>query len=237
MTESEWLTCDHPEPMLRHLRAASVHRRKVGRRRLRLFACACVRRKWRRASDPRSRALVVAAERYADGLATASELAEAELAALEAREEGAKGLVVVGAGVRLSPWCLNRFAELSDRSHPQPAWAFALAVTLIPCVVRPAAAHGPEDRAQAALVRDLFGNPFRPLTLDPARRSPTVASLARAAYEERHLPSGEFDPHRLAVLADALEEAGAPGELVAHLRGPGPHVRGCHVVDLCLGAP
>ena len=43
------------------------------------------------------------------------------------------------------------------------------------------------------------------------------------------------DKRVLAVRADALEEAGAPAELVAHLRGPGPHVRGCHVVDLCLG--
>jgi hypothetical protein len=51
----------------------------------------------------------------------------------------------------------------------------------------------------------------------------------------RQFPSGELDPHRLAVLADALEEAGAPAELVEHLRSPGPHVRGCWPVDLCLG--
>src|SRR5688572_16857480 len=43
------------------------------------------------------------------------------------------------------------------------------------------------------------------------------------------------DPHRLSVLADALEEAGATGELVAHLRSPGPHVRGCWALDLVLG--
>jgi hypothetical protein len=51
---------------------------------------------------------------------------------------------------------------------------------------------------------------------------------------ERELPNGHLDGHRLAVLADALEEAGADGELVEHLRGPGPHYRGCHVVDLIL---
>jgi hypothetical protein len=90
-------------------------------------------------------------------------------------------------------------------------------------------------RAQVLLLRDSIGNPFRPVTLSPAKRTPTVVSLARAAYNERQLPSGELNPHHLAVLADALEEAGAPGELVAHLRGPGPHIRGCHVVDLCLG--
>ncbi|MGH7224855.1 MAG: hypothetical protein ACRELF_16650, partial [Gemmataceae bacterium] len=85
------------------------------------------------------------------------------------------------------------------------------------------------------LLRDVFGNPFRPVTLTAAYRTPTVISVARAAYDERQLPSGELDLHRLAVLADALEESGAPGDLVAHLRFPGSHVRGCFAVDLCLG--
>jgi hypothetical protein len=62
-----------------------------------------------------------------------------------------------------------------------------------------------------------------------------VLSLAEAAYQERLLPSGELDPQRLAVLADALEEAGAEGDLLAHLRGPGPHVRGCWALDAALG--
>jgi hypothetical protein len=59
--------------------------------------------------------------------------------------------------------------------------------------------------------------------------------LARAAYERHSQPSGRLDLVRLAVLADALEEAGeADAELGGHLRSPGPHVRGCHVVDLLL---
>jgi hypothetical protein len=63
----------------------------------------------------------------------------------------------------------------------------------------------------------------------------TVARLARAAYDERHLPEGTLDPVRLAVLADALEEAGCTNpELLGHLRGPGPHVRGCWALDLVL---
>jgi len=41
---------------------------------------------------------------------------------------------------------------------------------------------------------------------------------------------------RLPVLADALEEAGCTdAAILAHCRGPGPHVRGCWVVDLLLG--
>lgn len=87
----------------------------------------------------------------------------------------------------------------------------------------------------AHLFRDIVGNPYRPLSFDVAHRTPTVVSRAQAAYDERQLPRGELNPHRLAVLADALEEVGAPAELLSHLRGNGSHVRGCHVVDLCLG--
>jgi hypothetical protein len=48
------------------------------------------------------------------------------------------------------------------------------------------------------------------------------------AYEWRDLDA-------LPVLADALEDAGCEsGDLLRHLRGPGPHVRGCWVVDLIL---
>ena len=83
-------------------------------------------------------------------------------------------------------------------------------------------------------MRDVVGNPFRPQTFDPALRNPTVLALAEAAYQERLLPSGELDPQRLAVLSDALEEVGAAAEVVAHLRSPGPHVRGCWAVDLLL---
>jgi hypothetical protein len=92
-----------------------------------------------------------------------------------------------------------------------------------------------ESLVQAGLIRDLFGDLFRTVALASAQRTPTIVALARAAYDERQLPRGELDLHRLAVLADALEEAGAPDEMVAHLRSPGPHVRGCFVVDLCLG--
>jgi hypothetical protein len=64
----------------------------------------------------------------------------------------------------------------------------------------------------------------------------TVWKLATTAYEERVLPSGTLDPARIAVLADALEDAGGgDAELLAHLRGPEPHVRGCWAIDLVLG--
>jgi hypothetical protein len=86
------------------------------------------------------------------------------------------------------------------------------------------------------LLRCIAGNPFRPISVDPAIVTPTVASLARAAYDEPLLPSGEIEGDRLAVLSDALEEAGCDdADILAHLRVPGPHVRGCHILDLLLG--
>jgi hypothetical protein len=86
------------------------------------------------------------------------------------------------------------------------------------------------------LLNEVHGNPFRPVTLDPAWQAPQVVALAQAAYEQRELPSGTLGATRLAVLADALEDAGCTGQTILdHLRGPGPHVRGCWAVDLLLG--
>jgi hypothetical protein len=99
-------------------------------------------------------------------------------------------------------------------------------------------AVGEEERpAQTSLLSEVIGFlPFRPVTLDPAWQTPTVLSLAQAAYEERLLHSGELGPVRLNVLADALEDAGCTDEaLLTHLREPGPHVRGCWALDLVLG--
>jgi hypothetical protein len=63
-----------------------------------------------------------------------------------------------------------------------------------------------------------------------------VVALAQAAYEQRELPAGTLDIARIAILSDALEDAGCTdAELLGHLRGPGPHVRGCWAVDLLLG--
>jgi hypothetical protein len=87
---------------------------------------------------------------------------------------------------------------------------------------------------QCHLLRDVV--PYQIKKCDSNLMTSEVASLARAAYEERALSSGELDPIRLAVLADALEEAGCDDtDILAHLRAPGPHVRGCWPVDLLLG--
>ncbi len=116
----------------------------------------------------------------------------------------------------------RRAAPGEEIQAARAAWAAALA------------AGSAERKAQADLVRCLFGLIlFRPLPrLDPAWlvwEGGTIPNIARSAYEER-----AFD--RLPVLADALEEAGCDAaELLAHLRGPGPHARGCWALDLLLG--
>jgi hypothetical protein len=82
------------------------------------------------------------------------------------------------------------------------------------------------------LLRDIFGNPFRPLTFDRswlAWNNSTVAKISQAIYEDR-----AFD--RLPVLADALEDAGChDADILAHCRQSREHVWGCWVVDLLLG--
>jgi len=86
-----------------------------------------------------------------------------------------------------------------------------------------------ERPKQSALLRDIFGNPFRPVTINPDWRTLTVVSLAQAIYDEH-----AFD--RLPILADALEDAGCDNaDILNHCRQPGEHVRGCWAVDLVLG--
>jgi hypothetical protein len=79
------------------------------------------------------------------------------------------------------------------------------------------------------LLRDFFGNPFRPLSLDQSSLTPAVVSLAQTIYDDR-----TFD--RMPELVAALESAGCnDANILDHCRSVGPHVRGCWVVDLILG--
>ncbi|MBP3953754.1 hypothetical protein J8F10_00365 [Gemmata sp. G18] len=86
-----------------------------------------------------------------------------------------------------------------------------------------------EAVAQTWLTRDIFGNPFRPVTFSPSWRTSTAVALASQMYESR-------DFGAMPILADALQDAGCDSaDVLDHCRGPGPHVRGCWVVDLVLG--
>ena len=86
-----------------------------------------------------------------------------------------------------------------------------------------------EDEAIAYVVREIVSNPFRPVTFLPEWRTSTILALATGIYEEK-----AFD--RMPILADALQDANCDNdEILNHCRGPGPHVRGCFLIDLILG--
>jgi hypothetical protein len=214
MTEAEWLTSGNSLDMLIVIQASLTMRKDI------LCGCACVRRFWQSSGDERSRRAVEEAERFADGLSTDEELERAFVEAVAARDEH-----------------LNDNSFLNDAAKESTKGALSTAQA---CAWHAADNHRSGSKAwessrrselhhQADILRDLIGNPFRPATVDPSHRTMTVVQLAQGIYDDR-----AFD--RLQILADALEEAGCTdAAILGHLRGPGPHVRGCWVVDLLLG--
>jgi hypothetical protein len=225
MTEAEWLACTDPKKILKRLQGRSSDRK------LRLLACACCRAIWCYLTAPRSRGAIEVAERYADGLATDAELERAHVLACHAAQQ-TQGR---GGG--------RRFDRPLLPAEAKGLYAAQTADPHTPFLRGGLAWVGWDPEVQStspALLRELFGPlPFRPVPLDPAWlswRRGTIPKLAQAIYEERDLPSGHLDHHRLAVLADALEDAGCDNaDILSHCRSAGPHVRGCWVVDLLLG--
>jgi hypothetical protein len=235
MTEAEWLACTDPTPMLEFLgdRASS--------RKLRLFAVACCRRIWPLITEAHCREAVEIAERFADGSVTAEVQEAAHIAAERVRREVEDTEAPLFSGVAYA----TAYAASSTIHDKGTVWLACRAAVNAACAAghalssqgasenEVAAATHAEFAAQTALVRDLFGNPFRLAPFpDPswlAWQDGAVVKLAQAIYADR-----AFD--RLPVLADALEEAGCHDpDILAHCRQPGPHVRGCWVVDLLLG--
>ncbi len=246
MTEAEWLNCTRPGVMLRFLRGKSTDRK------LRLFACACCRRAWDLLSTEENRHAIAVAERFADGLTSDDELATAEHQATRPAKDAAArhirnfpGAAAKAAARLVGSSAYGRiyaaYAGQATSDAPQQVareLGFSAEAAKDPRDAHiEAEAH--EAAIQTDLLRDIFANSFRPVAINPAWlawNDGVVVRLAQAAYKERHLPEGTLDNGLLAILADALEEAGCTDtDILGHLRGPGPHVRGCWPVDLCLG--
>jgi hypothetical protein len=222
MTEAEWDACTDPAPMLDTLRG------KVSERKWRLLCCACCRRVWRLLRDRRHRAAVAAAERLADGGISPEELVPIADASYSASFHRSP---YKGGAAHLLVRHFSSYDDWDETYRCPPLDNTVMATEMVA-----ARSRAKERSAQAALVRDVFGNPFRAVIVDPAWPTATVLALAGAAYQEQLLPSGELDLQRLAVLADALEEGGCDDqEILAHCRAAGPHVRGCWLVDALLG--
>jgi hypothetical protein len=224
VTEADWLAGTDPSPMLEYLRG------KVSDRKLVLFAAACCRHIWHLLTDERCRAAVETAERFADGRADVKSLTAARTATLIAERETG-----VGVAARAPYWT----------AHPRPtetvwnvhtAAAEAEAHVAIQAVTRDwdtvwGDAISAAARDQADLLRDVIGNPFRPVTFNPrwvAWAGGTVRRIASHIYD-----AGRFE--ELPVLADALEDAGCDNaDLLTHCRSGAEHARGCWAVDLLL---
>jgi len=234
MTQSDWLACaGNLHAMLTYLQG------KSSMRKWRLSAVACCRRIWAFLPDQESRAAVEATERFADGTIVQRELAVAQSRVpvtavyrdfrvnLETRREAAaRNAAKVTARPTMRPKTIR--AEM--RQAVDAVWS-------VEALGKTVQQIGDLQRQFCALLGCIFGQfAFGTLSLDPAWITPTVSSLATAAYEERLLPSGNLDSVRLAILADALEEAGCMvAAILDHLRSTGPHVRGCWAVDLLTG--
>ncbi len=214
MTEAEWLTSSDLPHLITRLRSGSA-------RKLRLFACACAWRAWQVSRDGEGREAIELAERVADGNGTAAELARVHNATRRAWGEAS-----FYASHPLSCW-MSVTLDDPKRAALETANNAALAVA------QPGTPHGrghraAERQAQLALLRDVFGNPFWHVVFDPVWLSLVVTGVAQQIYLERSFDS-------VPILADALEDAGCDNaELLNHLRGPGPHVRGCWAIDLLL---
>jgi hypothetical protein len=227
MTENEWLTWGGiSDGMLELLRAKPG----LGRKR-RLLAVGCCQRilKW---MPEECLPAIELAEKLADGLADEDARRAAFDAAGEAKDHQSD-LRKSWAG-----YCAYR-AVAGPASYDRPeSWNEDAAAWVAQVAAQPDAwitgrwdngALSAQRGAITELIRDIFGNPFRPVSLDSSWLTSAVVAIARGVYEER-----AFD--RMPILADALQDAGCDNEEVLnHCRSDGVHVRGCWVVDLLLG--
>ena len=232
MTEELWFNCNSPDAMLQELQERwRMHRTKSGRRRHRLFATACCRQIPGFATEPVPFALIEAVESYADGAISKAEMQIAR-DSYPCREF--TGIIREDFDPILRRRILSAHPREEFARQAFAAMAWERPSSCVDCNHDAAAAIEGENmfverRRQTKYLRDIFGNPFRPVPLDPRWLTSTVVDLVQAIYDER-----AFD--RMPILADALMDAGCDSdEIILHCRGDGPHVSGCWVVDLLLG--
>ena len=244
MTEQEWLACTDPNSMLEFLRG------RASERKFRLYLCGGCRQITHLFFRHQSFACVEVAERFADGRATQEELERAEWDAESPtfgyeldngtfsydapyRKTVVPRLVEIGAlpesaldgdewqvelAIRKRLLAAAELAWYCGLWSPKPSeryWQLSYFIDV--------------DWTGRWLFDCIFGNPFRPVTVDPAWLTTAVVKLAQAIYDERRF-------QEMPILADALEEAGCTNaDILHHCRSEGPHVRGCWVVDVILG--
>jgi hypothetical protein len=240
-SERDWLEAAEPDVTLSQMFVTDEEdlsgRRMLlpSNRKLRLFGCGCCRRIWHLLSPDWAKDCVLIGEAYADGIVCETELKRRFLKAPES---------LLGLG----GWHVERVAEAASAAgEARSLWALVAARDVsapdggmkeadFPRPWRRGRQWCPERSdqdsvelvAQAALLRDVYGNPFRLTSIDPMWRTRPVLALAQEMYDSR-----DFSP--MPIFSDALVEAGCEDEaIMAHCRSGEPHVRGCWVVDLIL---
>lgn len=221
MTEPEWLACTSPEMILDFLRASY---RQLSARKLRLFATRCCENLLNFSTEPEVRQAVATLARFAEGTASDVELWRAC--------QHAGRVWIAEFGCNYVSAAVHETTRLAG-THPFDAATSGAIVAGSAAQLRAGCGTLEGERAaQSDWLRDIFPSPYRPKIV---RRSwfrwndATPRKLAETIYEECAFSL-------LPVLADALEEAGCTDpDILGHCRGPGPHVRGCWVVDLVLG--
>jgi hypothetical protein len=234
MNESEWSSCSDPSQMLEPLRGSGM----ASDRQFRLFACACYRRVWHLLADPRVRHAVEVLERLAEGGVPRAAVEHALRGACNAQSEAeTHGDDDLSQARQTAAWGVYRAFVTSPPATAREAryYCTRAAAAAVGLVAQDAAERA-EEGGQCRLLRDIFGGVFRRPPAVPLHVPAWCGGLARAAYEERDLPSGHLAADRLAVLADGLQDAGCEDALLlGHLRGGRVHVRGCWALDLLLG--
>jgi hypothetical protein len=209
MDQQGWLESAEAWPMLEFLRG------RVSERRLRLFACACLRRVWDVLTEEDSRKAVEIVERYADGEIRKEELAAARDAANNASSD-VMGCTAVNAAFGAAS------ATEEDVERALQAVEDAARADVSPDA----------RRAQAELLREIVGDPFIPAPTDLAwlrRAEGQVQRVAQSAYRSTSAEESK-------TLADVLEAAGCNyPELLSHLREARQHARGCWAASWVLG--
>lgn len=218
MTEAEWLTCDKPEKMLLALQDWASERR------FRLFTCACLRHIWHQLEIGPQRDAILAAEKYTDDEQDKEAVMSAARAAdYEHDNENVTPAMAVTWRTHNHFW-INVFHYLAYGDAWKAASLVESTITKHPMLRR--------DESQLAcanLIHCIFGNPFHYPMADSSWLTSTVLSLVRDISNERAFSA-------MPILADALQDAGCDNDdILNHCRQPGEHVRGCWVVDACLG--
>jgi hypothetical protein len=202
MTEAEWLTCDNALLLFEQVRKQEA---EAIDRRCRLLVCACGRLEKGRMTYSAWVGAIETAEEYADGRRSYGELMDASRAANAA----------------------NLFPMACDSASIQAGFHLLLGLRFSD---RKQDTDGPIQAQAISFLRDIFGNPFRPVRFDPEWCTSTAVALAQQMYESR-------DFSTMPILADALQDAGCDNaDILNHCRDAnGVHVRGCWVVDHVLG--